>query len=135
MGEIFAAALGENVAARIVGARTAGSVAGGQLFCAGRWVRAQRDAFEVRSAEGAVLNGVGVFPDEAVDGDWVCYSPGSNPAIERAKALLRATMAVAPASGAGGSGNCSMPARRRPEGWQRAAYSTDWARPIVASGA
>ncbi len=88
MGEIFAAAVQENGLATVLGTTTAGSVAGGQLFPLGDGSALNVTVFEVRSATGAVLNGVGVAPDETVVGDRATSPTGADPVLDRALALL-----------------------------------------------
>ena len=89
MGEIFAAALHEHAAATLVGTTTAGRVAGGQLFPLGDGSAINVTAFEVRSANGAVLNDVGVAPDYAVVATWVPGSTRVDPVVAYADALLQ----------------------------------------------
>jgi carboxyl-terminal processing protease len=88
MGEIFAAAVQEYGLGTVLGTTTAGSVAGGQLFPLGDGSALNVTAFEIRSASGAALNGVGVSPDETILGDRVTSPTGSDPSLDRALAML-----------------------------------------------
>lgn len=89
MAEIFAAAVQEHGLATVLGKPTAGSVAGGQLFPLGDGSALNVTAFEVRSSTGAVLNGVGVTPDETVLGDRASSPTGADPVLDRALALIQ----------------------------------------------
>lgn len=95
MGEIFASAVQEQGVGTVIGTTTAGSVAGSQVFGLGDGSGLQVTVFEIKSAEGHVLNGVGVVPDETVDSDPTSAASGKDPALERAVAILRSTMPAA----------------------------------------
>lgn len=84
MAELVAAALQQAHAATVIGRRTAGTVAGGKLFPLGDGSALDVTVFDVQSAQGTRLNGVGVLPDIGVD----AMSP--NAALSAAIAFLRA---------------------------------------------
>src|SRR5262249_21128655 len=67
MGEITASALQEAGAARVVGTRTSGNVAGARLFPLSNGGGMQVTVLQIASGRGATLNDVGVVPDEAVE--------------------------------------------------------------------
>lgn len=67
MAEILASALQESGASRIVGMRTAGSVAGARLFPLGNGGALLITVLTITSGRGVVLNDAGVTPDVAVD--------------------------------------------------------------------
>lgn len=67
MGEILASALQESGAARLVGARTSGSVAGARLFPLANGGALQITVLTIVSGKGAVLNDVGISPDAPVE--------------------------------------------------------------------
>ena len=90
MGEIFAAALHEHGVATLVGTRTAGNVARGDLFPLGDGSALNVTTSDILSAAGAPLNKVGVQPDELVEGDPATSDDGRDPPLERALALLGA---------------------------------------------
>jgi carboxyl-terminal processing protease len=89
MGEIFAAAVQEQGVATIVGATTAGSVAGSQVYALGDGSGLQVTVFEIRAAGGKLLNGVGVVPDEKIETDASALVTGADPALDRASEILR----------------------------------------------
>jgi carboxyl-terminal processing protease len=66
MGEIFAAVLREHGAGPIIGTTTAGSVAGGKTFALPDGAALEVTVREIATANGHVLNGSGVAPDEVV---------------------------------------------------------------------
>ncbi len=101
MGEIFAAAVQEQGVGTVVGSTTAGSVAGSQVFSLGDGSGLQVTVFEIKSAEGHQLNGVGVVPDETVDADPAAVGSGSDPALSRAVEILRSTTPAAAVPGRG----------------------------------
>lgn len=101
MGEIFAAAVQEQGVGTVVGSTTAGSVAGSQVFGLGDGSGLQVTVFEIKSAEGHQLNGVGVVPDETVDADPAGLGSGSDPALSRAVEILRSTTPAAAVPGTG----------------------------------
>jgi carboxyl-terminal processing protease len=88
MAEIFAAALHEQAGATLLGHTSAGNVAGGRLFPLQDGSALDVTTFEIRSATGGVLNGVGVVPDEPLDGDRATTPHGTDPLIDRAVQLL-----------------------------------------------
>ena len=98
MGEIFAAALHEHGVASLVGTRTAGNVARGDLFPLGDGSALNVTTSEILSAAGAPLNQVGVEPDELVEGERATSDDGRDPPLERALALLGAGEAPQPAA-------------------------------------
>ena len=65
MGEIVASALQESGVARVVGTRTSGNVAGARLFPLANGGGIQITVLQIASGRGAMLNDVGVMPDEA----------------------------------------------------------------------
>jgi carboxyl-terminal processing protease len=67
MGEIVASALQEDGAARVVGTRTSGNVAGARLFPLSNGGGIQVTVLQITSGRGVALNDVGVAPDEAVE--------------------------------------------------------------------
>jgi carboxyl-terminal processing protease len=67
MGEIVASALQEAGAARIVGTKTSGNVAGARLFPLANGGALQVTVLEITSGRGALLNDIGVVPDEAIE--------------------------------------------------------------------
>jgi carboxyl-terminal processing protease len=67
MGEIVASALQESGVARVVGTRTSGNVAGARLFPLANGGGIQVTVLQIASGHGAMLNDVGVLPDEAIE--------------------------------------------------------------------
>jgi carboxyl-terminal processing protease len=67
MGEILSSALQEAGAARIVGATTAGSVAGARLFPLANGGALQITVLTIMSGQGTILNDVGIKPDVPAD--------------------------------------------------------------------
>ena len=67
MAEVFASAVQENGTARVFGATSAGSVAAGQMFPLSDGSALQITVWELVSGNGAILNRVGVVPDEAIE--------------------------------------------------------------------
>ncbi len=67
MGEIVASALQEAGAARIVGTKTSGNVAGARLFPLSNGGAIQVTVLQISSGRGAALNDVGVLPDEPIE--------------------------------------------------------------------
>jgi carboxyl-terminal processing protease len=90
MAEIFAAAVHEQAGAKILGHTSAGKVAGGRLFPLKDGSALDITTFEIRSSTGDVLNGVGVVPEETVEGDRATTPDGTDPLIDRAVDLLDA---------------------------------------------
>jgi carboxyl-terminal processing protease len=90
MGEIFAAALHEHGVASLVGTRTAGNVARGDLFPLGDGSALNVTTSDILSSAGAPLNKVGVEPDDLVEGNRATSADGRDPPLERALALLGA---------------------------------------------
>jgi len=88
MAEIFAAAMREQAGALIVGHQSAGKVAGGQLFPLGDGSALDVTTFEIQSSVGQTLNGMGVVPDDVVEGDRATTADGRDPVIELAVELL-----------------------------------------------
>jgi carboxyl-terminal processing protease len=88
MGEIFASAVQEHGAATIVGSNTAGSVAAAQVFGLPDGSGLQVTVFEILSADGKLLNKVGVIPDEVIEADPAAATEGPDPVLERAVAIL-----------------------------------------------
>jgi C-terminal peptidase prc len=67
MGEIFAAAMRDHGVARVIGKRTAGSVAGAQVFPLSDGSALQITVWEIYSGSGQRLNRDGVEPDDSLD--------------------------------------------------------------------
>ncbi|MCC6176866.1 MAG: PDZ domain-containing protein [Chloroflexi bacterium] len=67
MAEIFTSALREAGVAWVVGTRTRGSVAGARMFALPNGGGLQVTVLSIVSGQGAVLNDVGVEPDEVVE--------------------------------------------------------------------
>jgi carboxyl-terminal processing protease len=67
MGEILGAALQETGVARVVGTKTAGSVAGARLFSLGNGGAMQITVLTITSGRGVPLNEVGLQPDILID--------------------------------------------------------------------
>jgi carboxyl-terminal processing protease len=88
MAEIFAAALHEQAGATLLGHTSAGNVAGGRLFPLQDGSALDVTTFEIRSSTGDVLNGIGVVPDETLDGDRATTPDGMDPLIDRAVHLF-----------------------------------------------
>jgi carboxyl-terminal processing protease len=91
MGEIFAQALRETVGARVIGTKTAGSVAAAQVFPLADGSALQVTVQEVASAGGVRLNTVGLMPDQVVNVSDDEIRRGVDPQIQAAAAFLRET--------------------------------------------
>ena len=78
----------EQAGATLLGHTSAGNVAGGRLFPLKDGSALDVATFEIRSSTGGVLNGVGVVPDETLDGDRATTPDGTDPLIDRAVHLL-----------------------------------------------
>ena len=90
MGEIFSAALQEAGVARIIGTRTAGSVAGAQTIPLADGSALQVTVLAITSRSGTVLNQVGVQPDEVVEPTTEELRAGIDVQLEAALRYLRA---------------------------------------------
>jgi carboxyl-terminal processing protease len=88
MGEVFAAAVQDNHAGRVIGTVTSGNVAGGQIFPLSDGSALQVTVFRLDSALGHSLNRVGVQPDERVDRSAADVRQGRDPQLEAGLAYL-----------------------------------------------
>ncbi len=93
MAELFASAIEEDGAGKVVGSLTAGSVAGSEVFPLGDGSGLQVTVFDIHAADDRVLNGVGVVPDQTVDPDPAAIAGGDDPTLDRAVDLLHAASA------------------------------------------
>ncbi len=91
MGEIFAQALRESGAARIIGTKTAGSVAAAQVFPLVDGSALQVTVLEIVSPAGVRLNTVGLMPDEVVNLSDDDIRSGIDTQLEAALTFLRTT--------------------------------------------
>jgi carboxyl-terminal processing protease len=94
MGEIFAAAVQAHGAATIVGSTTSGSVAAAQVFGLPDGSGLQVTVFEILSSDGKPLNKVGVVPDDVIAADPAPPASGTDPALDRAVAILHDQIAA-----------------------------------------
>ncbi len=90
MAELFASAIEEDGAGKVVGSLTAGSVAGSEVFPLGDGSGLQVTVFDIHAADDKVLNGVGVAPDQTVDPDPTAVASGDDPTLDRAVEILHA---------------------------------------------
>src|SRR5581483_1310143 len=88
MGEIFAAAIQDYHRGQVVGTATAGSVAAAQVYRLGDGSGLQVTVMEITSANGRVLNGTGVAPDQIVQPDIDALRQGRDVQLEAATRVL-----------------------------------------------
>ncbi|MBI2755195.1 MAG: PDZ domain-containing protein [Chloroflexi bacterium] len=93
MAEIFASAIQEAGAGTVVGTTTAGSVAAAQVFPIGDGSAMQVTVMEILSGSGKRLNGVGVTPDEVIEGSAATSEDGRDPVLARAEEIATAAIA------------------------------------------
>jgi carboxyl-terminal processing protease len=96
MGEVFAAAIQEHHIGRLVGTTTAGAVAASVFVPLSDGSALQLSVEQVYSGGGALLDRVGVHPDDEVELDLDELRQGRDAQLERALDYLRA-QAAAPA--------------------------------------
>jgi carboxyl-terminal processing protease len=96
MGEVFAAAIQEHHIGRLVGTTTAGAVAASIFIPLSDGSALQLSVEQVYSGGGALLDRVGVHPDDEVELDLDELRQGRDAQLERALDYLR-VQAVAPA--------------------------------------
>jgi carboxyl-terminal processing protease len=100
MGEILAAAIQEQHAAPVIGAKTAGAVAGSLVLPLSNGSAVQVTVIRIDSGQGQVLNEIGVQPDVEVRGP--APTPSDAP-LDSAIGLLRARITAPPTAVAPGS--------------------------------
>jgi carboxyl-terminal processing protease len=98
MGELFASVVQEQGVGTVLGTVTSGSVAGSQVYPLGDGSGLQVTVFDIRAADGKLLNGVGVVPDETVESDPVAVAAGGDPVLDRALDIVRAKIDQAPSA-------------------------------------
>ncbi len=101
MGEIFAAAIQEHHVGRLIGDTTAGAVAASRFIPLSDGSALQISVEQVYSGGGALLDKVGVHPDDEVPLDLDQLRQGHDTQLERAISYLQTAAAPAGASGAG----------------------------------
>ena len=84
-----------------MGAASGGSVAAAQVFGLPDGSGLQVTVFEILSAEGKLLNKVGVAPDEVIQPDGGGVAGGTDPVLARAVEILHDQIA--------GGGGASVP--------------------------
>jgi carboxyl-terminal processing protease len=89
MGEIFTQALREKAGARVIGTKTAGSVAAAQVFPLVDGSALQVTVLQIVSAGGVKLNTVGLMPDQVVDVTDDEIRRGEDPQLKAAVNYLR----------------------------------------------
>ncbi|HLI28235.1 MAG TPA: S41 family peptidase [Chloroflexota bacterium] len=94
MGELFAAAVQEHHVGRLIGVTTAGSVAASVVLPLGDGSALQLSVEQVYSGGGALLDKVGVTPDEVVELDLVELRLGHDAQLARAIDYLHEVGAV-----------------------------------------
>lgn len=102
MGELLASALQETNTARLIGARTSGSVAGALTVPLVDGSGLRITVLEIVSGKGVTLNRVGVSPDQAVEMSVDDLRLGRDSQLEAALAYLRAQAAPPVSTGWGG---------------------------------
>ena len=102
MGEIFAVAVQENGVGRVLGTTTAGSVAASVVLPLSDGSALQLSIELVYSGGGALLDRVGVHPDEEIELDLTDLRLGYDAQLERAMEYLREVAAAPPAPVAAG---------------------------------
>jgi carboxyl-terminal processing protease len=95
MGEVFAAAVSEHRVGRVFGATTAGAVAASRFLPLSDGSALQLSLEQVYTGAGALLDRVGVRPDEAVELDLDQLRQGRDTQLERVASYLQATPAAA----------------------------------------
>jgi carboxyl-terminal processing protease len=90
MGEIFAAAIQERQTGRVIGEPTAGAVAASRIIPLADGSALQFSVEQVFSGAGALLDRVGVHPDDEVALDLDALRQGRDTQIERAVSYLLA---------------------------------------------
>jgi carboxyl-terminal processing protease len=103
MGELFAAAIQEHHVGRVVGTTTAGAVAASVVMPLSDGSALQLTIEQVYSGGGALLDRVGVQPDEVVDLDLADLRLGHDTQLEAALAYLREQAAQRPLPVASGA--------------------------------
>ena len=94
MGEVFAAAIQEHHIGRLVGTTTAGAVAASIFIPLSDGSALQLSVEQVYSGGGALLDRVGVHPDDEVELDLDELRQGRDAQLERALDYLRVQAAV-----------------------------------------
>ncbi|HLH24904.1 MAG TPA: S41 family peptidase [Chloroflexota bacterium] len=100
MGEIFAAAIQERGVGRLVGETTAGAVAASRIIPLSDGSALQFSVEQVYSGAGALLDRVGVHPDDEVALDLDALRQGRDTQLERAVSDLQAGPDAAAPAGA-----------------------------------
>src|SRR4051812_13253530 len=106
MGEIFAAAVQERGAGRVIGETTAGAVAASRIIPLSDGSALQLSVEQVYSGAGALLDRVGVRPDDAVTLDLDALRQGRDTQLEAATAYV-----LSAASAGGSPGPATVPIR------------------------
>jgi len=88
MGEVFAAAIQDNKAGRLIGTVSAGNVAAGEIFPLSDGSALQVTVFRLETALGRQMNRVGVRPDAQVDRSPGDVRDGRDPQLEAALTYL-----------------------------------------------
>ncbi|MBX5489614.1 MAG: S41 family peptidase [Chloroflexi bacterium] len=101
MGELFAAAVQEHGVGRLIGVTTAGSVAASVVVALGDGSALQLSIEQVYSGGGALLDKVGVTPDEVVELDLIALRLGHDAQLSRAIDYLHERVASREAMPAG----------------------------------
>ncbi len=89
MGEVFAAAIQEHKVGRVLGTTTAGAVAASVFLPLSDGSALQLSIEQVYSGGGALLDKVGVHPDEEVELDLDALRRGHDSQLERAVSVLQ----------------------------------------------
>ncbi len=89
MGEVFAAAIQEHKVGRVLGTTTAGAVAASVFLPLSDGSALQLSIEQVYSGGGALLDKVGVHPDEEVELDLGALRSGHDSQLERALSVLQ----------------------------------------------
>jgi carboxyl-terminal processing protease len=101
MGEIFAAAIQERGVGRVIGETTAGAVAASRIIPLSDGSALQFSVEQVFSGAGALLDRVGVRPDDEVALDLDALRQGRDTQLDQAVSYLLTTPAASAAAGVG----------------------------------
>jgi carboxyl-terminal processing protease len=100
MGEVFAAAVQERGVGHLIGTRTAGAVAASIYIPLSNGAALQLSVEQVYSGGGALLDKIGVAPDETVELDLDALRQGRDTQLERAMGYLQELTGAPAAVGA-----------------------------------
>jgi carboxyl-terminal processing protease len=109
MGEIFAAAVQEHGVGRVIGMTSAGSVAASQVLPLSDGSALQLSIELVYSGAGALLDRIGVHPDEEIELSVADLRQGQDPQLDRALVYLREQIAQRGTPAGGQPGTAAVP--------------------------